>query len=132
MIEWKEEKLIEAGYEIKNARITSADLDMRDNGCMTLSLVVEGAGWGCCYGGRVLGKGYVGADPEFFKATGDGMIYIMRIMDTLECERFSDIKGKYVRVAIKSFFDSVNIIGNIVKDKWFDGESFFPEEGGDK
>ena len=128
MKEWTEKQLLGSGYEIRNAKITSVDLDMRDNGCMTLLLVIEGAGWGCCYGGRVLGKGYVGANPEFFEATGKGMIYIMRIMDMLKCDRFNDMEGKYIRVATKGFGSTVNIIGNIINDKWFDAESFFQKE----
>ena len=52
----------------------------------------------------------------------------MRIMDTVGVERFQDLKGKYVRVATKGLGSSVKIIGNIIKDKWFDAETFFADK----
>lgn len=125
MKKWTKEELINEGYEISNALIKSVDLSMADHGCVSLELVLDGAGWGCCYGGYILGKGYVGAKDEFIEGSAAGMEYIIRIMDTVECERFNDLKGKYVRVATKGWGSSVNIIGNIIKDKWFDQESFF-------
>ena len=35
------------------------------------------------------------------------------------------MKGKYVRIAHKGLGNSIKIIWNIIKDKWFDLESFF-------
>ena len=35
------------------------------------------------------------------------------------------MKGKYIRIAHKGFGSSVKIIGNIIKDKWFDYGTFF-------
>ena len=49
----------------------------------------------------------------------------MNIMNIVGVKRFNDMKGKYVRVAIKSMCHPVKIIGNIIEDKWFDPESFF-------
>ena len=49
-------------------------------------------------------------------------------MDTVGVERLQDLKGEYVRVAIKRWGDSVKIIGNIIKDKWFDAETFFADK----
>ena len=43
--------------EIENARIVKADLSMEDHGVLTFDLVLEGYGWGCNFGGYVLGKG---------------------------------------------------------------------------
>ena len=40
-----------------------------------------------------------------------GMEYLMRIMDTVGVEKFQDLKGKYVRVAIKGWGSSVKING---------------------
>ena len=128
MKKWTEKELVEAGYKIENACITSVDLSMADHGCMCLSLVLEGEGWGTVYGGYILGKGYVGAGDEFIEGTAAGMESIIRIMDTMECERFNDLKDKYIRVATKGWGSHVNIIGNIIKDKWFDQESFFADK----
>lgn len=128
MKDWSEIKLIKEGYEIQNALITEVDLSMADYRCLTLELTLEGDGWGVTYGGYMLGKGYLGADDDFWKGSARGMESIMRIMDIVDCERFNDLKGKYVRVATKGWGERVKIIGNITKDKWFDAESFFTDK----
>ena len=125
MINYTLDKLITLDYKIENALITSVDLSMADYGCLTLSMTLEGAGWGVVYGGYCLGKGYLGADDDFFDGSAAGMEYLMRIMDTVGVEKFQDLKGKYVRVATKGWGDSVKIIGNVLKDQWFDAATFF-------
>ena len=122
------EQLIESGYRIENAFIEKVDLSMADHGCFTLAMTLDGGGWGVVYGGYCLGKGYLGADDDFFNGSAAGMEYLMRIMDTVGVERFQDLKGKYVRVATKGWGDQVKIIGNILKDKWFDAETFFTDK----
>jgi len=123
MKEWKEAELRAEGYEIWNGKITNADLDMSDHGCITMWLSIEGNGCGVCYGGICLGKGYVGA--KTFSSSRNSMIYIMRIMDVLGVSKFNNLKGQYVRVAAKSIGSPVKIIGNIIRDKWFDADSCF-------
>lgn len=127
MKKYTQEQLIESGYRIENALITNVDLSMADHGCLTLAMTLEGGGWGVVYGGYCLGKGYLGADDDFFDGSAAGMEYLMRIMDTVGVEKFQDLKGKYVRVAAKGWGNSVKIIGNIINDKWFDAETFFAD-----
>lgn len=127
MKKYTQEQLAASGYRIENALITNVDLSMADHGCLELAMTLEGGGWGVVYGGYCLGNGYLGADDDFFDGSAAGMEYLMRIMDTVGVEKFQDLKGKYVRVAIKRG-DSVKIIGNIVKDKWFDAETFFTDK----
>lgn len=127
MKKYTQEQLTASGYRIENALITNVDLSMADHGCLELVMTLEGGGWGVGHGGYCLGKGYLGADDDFFDGSAAGMEYLMRIMDTVGVEKFQDLKGKYVRVAIKRG-DSVKIIGNIVKDKWFDAETFFTDK----
>lgn len=119
-------KLTDAGYDIKNALITNADLSMADHGCLTLAVTLDGGNWGVVYGGYCLGHGYLGADS--FDGSAAGLESIMRIMDVVGVARFQDLKGKYVRVATKKWGDPVKIIGNILKDKWFDIETFFADK----
>ena len=88
------EQLIASGYRIENALITNVDLSMADHGCLTLAMTLEGGGWGVVYGGYCLGKGYLGADDNFFSGSASGMEYLIRIMDTVGVERFQDLKGK--------------------------------------
>lgn len=129
MSEWTEEILKNEGYKIENAQITSVDLSMQDHGCLTLKIVLKGSGWGCCYGGYTLAKGFVGADVDFFSGSAKGMESIARIMDVVGCNLFNDMKNKYVRVATKGLGSTVDIIGNIVEEKWFDAKLFFAERG---
>lgn len=128
MKKYTQEQLIESGYRIENALITNVDLSMADHGCLTLAMTLEGSGCGVVYGGYCLGKGYLGADDDFFDGSAAGMEYLIRIMDTVGVEKFQDLKGKYVRVAAKGRGSSVKIIGNIIKDKWFDAETFFADK----
>ena len=128
MKKYTQEQLIESGYSIENALITNVDLSMADHGCLTLAMTLEGSGWGVVYGGYCLGKGYLGADDDFFDGSAAGMEYLMRIMDTVGVEKFQDLKGKYIRVAAKGWGNSVKIIGNIINDKWFDTETFFADK----
>lgn len=121
---WTEKKLIEEGYEIKNAQIKGAELTMEHCGCISLDVVVEGEGWGCVFGGYSLGHGYLGA--EEFSGYGPGMESIARIMDTVGVTKLSDLKGRYIRAAATRD-KRLKIIGNIINDKWFDIESFFED-----
>ena len=116
MKKYTQEQLIESGYRIENALITNVDLSMADYGCLKLAMTLEGGGWGVVYGSHCLGKGYLGADDDFFDRSAAGTEYLMRIMDTVEVEKFQDLKSKYVRVAIKTWVDTVNIIGNIISN----------------
>lgn len=127
MKKFTEEELKELGYELLNAEITNVSLNMKDHGCLTLSIALQGAGYGVVYGGYCLGKGYLGADDDFFKDSAKGMEAIMRIMDVVGVESLEDMKGKYVRIANKGLGSSVKIIGNVISDKWFDYESFFED-----
>lgn len=128
MKKYTQEKLIEAGYKIENALIENVDLSMADHGCLTLEMTLKGSGWGVVYGGYCLGRGYLGAEDNFFSGSAAGMEYLIRIMDTVGVERFQNLKGKYVRVATKGWGSSVKIIGNVIKDQWFDAETFFADK----
>jgi hypothetical protein len=128
MKKYTQEQLIEAGYKIENALIESVDLSMADHGCLTLAMTLKGSSWGVVYGGYCLGKGYLGADDDFFAGSAAGMEYLIRIMDTVGVERFQNLKGKYVRVATKGWGSAVKIVGNIIEDKWFDAETFFADK----
>lgn len=132
MKKYTREILEKAGYEIKNAKITSVSLNMENHGCLTLDIFLEGNGWGVYFGGYCLGKGYVGAKEDFFKGSDRGMEAIMRIMDVVGVSDLQKMKGEYVRVATSGWGGSVKIIGNIVEEKWFDYESFFDDKKGEK
>ena len=113
----------------ENAKITSVSLSMADHGCLTFMVYLEGGGWGCGYGGYCIGTGYLGAD-EFKASNGYGLEAMMRIMDTVGVEKWEDLPGKYVRVKTEGF-NGIDIIGNLIKDKWFNIREFFAEKRAD-
>lgn len=115
--------------EIENARITKADLSMEDHGVLTMDLILEGNGWGCVFGGYVLGHGWLGADEKDFKGSAAGTEAIMQIMNVVGVSRFSELQGKYVRVILGSGWGGgISAIGNIIENKWFDYKKFFAEK----
>lgn len=109
---------------IENAKITNASITMADHGCLTFWLTLEGDGWGCGYGGYCIGKGYLGAG-EFTAESGSGLVAMMEIMNVVGVEKWEDLKGQYCRVDVSSLGGTISIIGNLIKDKWFNIKSFF-------
>lgn len=128
MKKYTKDILEQEGYNIENARITNVSLNMRDHACLVFDLTLEGNGWGVVYGGYCLGHGYLGAKDEDFKGSAAGMEAIMMIMNTIGVDSLSDLKGKYIRVAFRGIGDTIKIIGNIIKDKWFDYKTFFEDK----
>jgi hypothetical protein len=109
--------------EIKNAKITNISVSMEDHGCLTFYITLDGGAWGCTYGGYCMGKGYLGA-KEFY-STDAGLEILMRIMDTVGVEKWEDLKGKYCRVKTEGWGGTIQAIGNILTNKWFDIEEFY-------
>jgi hypothetical protein len=101
-------------------------LNFKDHGLLTLDLTLSGGGWGVVFGGYVLGHGYLGS--KNFKGSKAGLEAIMRIMDVVGVDDLIEMKGKHVRVALKGVGDSVKIIGNFIRDEWFDYGSFFDDK----
>ena len=56
---WTRKDIEAVGYTIENALITSVDLSMADHGVLCLEMGLDGRGWGCVFGGHVIGKGYL-------------------------------------------------------------------------
>lgn len=87
---------------IDNAIITSADL-VEEHGCITLEMSVEGEGWGVTLGGYRSG--------QYLEEL------ILKIFDTLEVYKVSQLPGKIIRVE-HEWGDTVHIFGHPYKDKW--------------
>lgn len=62
-----------------------------------------------------------------FEGYEGGAEAIVMILDVVDCSELESLKGKYIRAAIKRG-ESVEIIGNIIKDQWFDYGSFFDDK----
>lgn len=110
--------------EIQNAKITNVSISMADHGALTFTIYIEGSGWGVAYGGYCIGRGYLGAD-NFTAESGSGLEAMMRIMDTVGVEKWENLVGEYVRVKTEGWGSNVDIIGNLIEDKWFNIREFF-------
>lgn len=113
---------------IENVKIKKVSLDMKDHCCLTFKIVVEGAGFGVALGGYSIGHNFSGAgcpEEKSFDATGDGLIAMMKIMDTVGVDAWEDLVGCYARIKVGGLGSCVTCIGNIIKDKWFDMKEFF-------
>ena len=116
---------------VENAKILSVSLTMRDHGCLTFWLLLEGEGWGVSFGGYCIGNGYLRAD-KFVAKNGYGLEAMMRIMDVVGVESWEDLEGKYVRTEIEGWGGRCNKIGNLIENKWFDIKEFFQEKQGEE
>lgn len=110
---------------VENAKIVGTTISMADHGLLTFFLILKGQGWGVSFGGRCIGKGYLGA--EKFEGYDKGLECLMRIMDTIGVERWEDLEGKLCRVESHGWGGDIHKIGNIIEDKWFDLNEFFDE-----
>lgn len=125
---WTQEMLEKEGYDIKNALITNVDLTTENYGSLDMTITLDGGGWGCVYGGYVLGKGDKSYNLGDIEGSKRGLEYIMYVMNIIGVNSFNDLKGKYVRVATNGWGEVIKIIGNVLTDKWFDAESFFADK----
>jgi len=104
--------------EITNAVISKTMLGREDHGIMTCFLTLD-------YGGSV--QGFGGYSLDEFSLTLDrrigtkwGMEFIARILHVVEVENWEDLRGKYVRVKKEGWGATIDAIGHITKDKWFE------------
>ena len=125
MKEWTEESLIKAGYKIQNAKITSADLSTESHACACLEIALDGGDWVTVYGGYKLATAGTYMRREEIQGSAHGLEAILYIMHTVGVDNLSDMKGKHVRVALKGWGGSIKIIGNVIKDEWFDYGTFW-------
>lgn len=109
--------------KILNAKIESVSLCFA-NGILTfyLGLNIEG-GAGCCFGGYAL--------DNYDKEEGRriprsiGLECLEEIMRTVGVSSWEDLNGKYLRVVSRGIGERIDVIGNIMEDKWFNIEEFF-------
>lgn len=105
--------------EILNAKISKPSLYVEDHGILTFDFILEGYGFGCCYGGYCIGH------PIDYTASESGLIAMMHIMDVVGVNRWEDLDGKYCRVKSNGWGSIITCIGNLIDDEWFDIKEFF-------
>lgn len=133
MKKWTKKQLEANGYDLENAYIKNVSFGIKDYGFLFLTLTLEGDGWGVNYMCPSVGRKYYingesikDGNAANFEGYKGGAKAIVMILDVVDCSEFESLKGKYIRAAIKRG-EPVKIIGNIIKDQWFDYGSFFDD-----
>ena len=108
---------------IKNAKIRSTMLGREDHGIMTFMIYIDANGFSCGIGGYSLDEFDSTTKTRVFRA--ESMEAISKILEVVGVDKWEDLPGKYIRFEDNGLGSTVNKIGNIIDDKWFDMESYF-------
>jgi hypothetical protein len=117
--------------EIKNAQITGTKLGREDHGIMTFMIFVRfDVAVTCGIGGYCLDQAvttYADDKPyhtqRVFRA--EGLEAISKVLDTVGVDNWEDLKGKYIRIKDNGWGKSIDEIGNLMEEKWFNMREFF-------
>ena len=113
----------------ENAKITKASLSMEDHGIFTIRITVEGDHWFQTMGNFQNGVGCLGATK--WKGNGSAIVAMMKIMDVVGVSKWEDLDGKLIRVRPRNKqYGTLDEIGNIIEDKWFNLREFFATDDG--
>lgn len=113
----------------ENVKITDVSITMGVHGCVTFYVFIEGSNWMGSLGGYCIGHGYLDALDSEFDGSAKGVEAMARIMDVVGVEKWQALKGCYARVESDGWGSKVTRIGNIIRDKWFDLDKFFRDNG---
>jgi len=110
--------------EIKNAQIKRTMLGREDHGIMTFMIFVEWDGCvNCGIGGYAIDQYDRQLDTCIFSVKG--LEAISKILDVVGVDSWENLPGKYIRIKDEGWGKSINEIGNLMKDKWFNLKEFF-------
>ncbi len=105
-------------------------LGIEDHGIMTFMIHISFGGTGQGFGGFALDRppikqGYT--SPRLPTAYGMGVV--MHLLRVFDVDRWEKVQGLYCRVRRKdgSWNSTLQAIGHIVQDRWFDPEKYYTE-----
>lgn len=109
--------------EIRNAKIISTMLGREDHGILTFMVYVEFDGCGCGIGGYALD--HYDRDTKKRVFSVKSMEAISKILETVGVDTWEDLSGKYICVKDNGLGSTIDEIGNLMEDKWFNIRDFF-------
>ena len=112
--------------EIKNAVIKSASLSTADHGLLSSFIHLDYGGSGQGFGGFCLYS--PSAHPN--DAVNIAGLWIWRTLEIAGVSDWADLPGRPVRV--KGGHNSIEAIGHILKDEWFNASEEFKALSGEK
>ncbi len=112
--------------EIRNAKITSTMLGREDHGIMTFLICVEFGGCGCGIGNYALDGYDKTTKQRIFHAKS--MEAISRILDVVGADTWEELPGSYIRIKDNGWGSTIDEIGNLMEEKWFNLREFFSKE----
>ena len=109
--------------EIKNAQITGTMLGREDHGIFTFMIFVKFEGCSCGIGGYALDH----YDKELGKRvySAKSLEAVSKILDVVGVDRWENLNGKYIRIKDNGWGSTIDEIGNLMEDKWFNLREFF-------
>lgn len=74
-------------------------------------------------------EGYMAGAQEQ-KGNGSAIVAMMKIMDTVGVSKWEDLPGKFIRVKTNGWGSTIDEIGNVIEDKWFNLREFYATDKG--
>jgi hypothetical protein len=113
--------------DVRNAIIESVTITNDDHGILSAWIQLDyGDGGHQGFGGYTL---YLPKSFKHHKFESFAGHFIWRVMEIAGVEEWSRLKGKTVRVKKQGHFGSIEAIGHIVKDDWFNPSEDFQSAG---
>lgn len=109
--------------QIRNAQIVDTMLGREDHGIMTFYIYVTFGGSHVGIGGYSLDYYDRKKDCRVFRAAS--MEAISRILDVVGVSSWENLKGNYIRIKDNGSGSTIDEIGNLMKDIWFNVREFF-------
>lgn len=110
--------------EIKNAKISSTMFGREDHGIMTFMIFVDFDRCVTCgIGGYALDM--YDREKETRVYTAKGLEAISKILEIAGVDTWEKLPGKYIRFKDNGWGSTIDEIGHIIEDKWFNLREFF-------